>query len=272
MTASCATSRKSSISRLHAIETGTGPLALCLHGITANAYVFEPLMTALAARFRVMSLDQRGHGRSPKPARGYASLDYANDLQDVLTEKALLIGHSLGARNALVAGLRFPGRVAAVVAIDFTPYIEPEVFDALEERVAGGDQNFASMKGIQTYLAGRYPQLPAHAVARRAQYGYKNVDGKWRPLAVPQAMRETCMGLREDLTGVLTNIRVPVLLMRGADSRLVSREAWAKTRALRPDLPAVEIAGADHYVPEERPHEVAAAVREFWDSIARGKA
>src|SRR2546425_6377059 len=194
------------------------------------------------------------------------------DLQVVLNEKALLIGHSLGARNALVAGLRFPGRVAAVVAIDFTPYIEPEVFDALEERVAGGEQNFASMKGIQTYLAGRYPRLPADAVARRAQYGYENVDGKWRPLAVPQAMRETCMGLREDLTDVLKNIRVPVLLMRGVDSRLVSREAWAKTRALRPDLPAVEIAGADHYVPEERPREVAAAGQEFWGSIARRKA
>jgi len=66
MTASCATSRKSTISRLHAIEAGAGPLALCLHGVTANAYVFEPLMTALAARFRVVSLDQRGHGRSPK--------------------------------------------------------------------------------------------------------------------------------------------------------------------------------------------------------------
>src|SRR3989442_1564880 len=155
MTASCAISRKSTISRLHAIEAGAGPLALCLHGITANGYVFEPLMTALAAR---------------------------------------------------------------------------------------------------------------------AQYGYKNVDGKWRPLAAPQAMRETCMGLREDLTEVLKSIRVPVLLMRGADSRLVSREAWAKTRALRPDLPAVEIAGADHYVPEERPREVAAAVQEFWDSIARRKA
>src|SRR5437773_1727632 len=165
MTVSCATSRKSTISRLHAIEAGTGPLALCLHGITANGYVFEPLMTALAARFRVVSLDQRGHGRSPKPARGYASLDYANDLQDVLNEKALLIGHSLGARNALVAGLRFPGRVAAV-----------------------------------------------------------------------------------------------------------ARDAWANTRALRADLPAVEIAGADHYVPEERPHEVAAAVLEFWDSMARRKA
>jgi len=54
---------------------------------------------------------------------------------------------------------------------------------------------------------------------------------------------------------------------RGEDSKLVSRHAWAKTRALRPDIPAQEIAGADHYVPEEQPAAVASAVLDFWDSI-----
>jgi 2-(acetamidomethylene)succinate hydrolase len=80
-------------------------------------------------------------------------------------------------------------------------------------------------------------------------------------------MRETCAGLREDLSETLKQIRVPVLLLRGADSKLVSREAWAKTRELRPDIPAHEISDADHYVHEEQPAAVAAAVLDFWDSI-----
>jgi 2-(acetamidomethylene)succinate hydrolase len=80
-------------------------------------------------------------------------------------------------------------------------------------------------------------------------------------------MRETCKGLRDNLIPVVSTITVPVLLLRGEDSKLVSREAWRKTRALRPDLPAQEIAGADHYVPEEQPAAVAAAVLDFWDSI-----
>ena len=73
-------------------------------------------------------------------------------------------------------------------------------------------------------------------------------------------MRQTCAGLREDLTPFLKNISVPVLLLRGAESKLVSPEAWAKTKVLRPDVPAREIADADHYVPEEQPAAVAAAV------------
>jgi 2-(acetamidomethylene)succinate hydrolase len=221
----------------------------------------------LAARFRITSIDQRGHGRAAKPTSGYAALDYAGDLDNLLSESTLLIGHSLGARNALVAAARYPKKVAAVVAIDFTPYIEPEVFDALDARVSGGNRDFESLQEVASYLKQRYPRLPADAIERRARHGYECVDGVWRALAAPAAMRETCAGLRADLAPALKAIRVPVLLLRGEDSKLVSRAAWDKTRALRPDLPAREIAGADHYVPEEQPAAVAAAVLDFWDSI-----
>ena len=223
----------------------------------------------LAARFRIVSIDQRGHGRAAKPASGYSGEDYAADLGTLLKEKTLLIGHSLGARNALVAGVRYPDKVCAVVAIDFTPYIEPEVFDALGARVAGGDRTFSSLDEIRAYLKQRYPRLPSDAIERRARHGYECVDGNWRALASPTAMRQTCTGLRQDLSPFLEQIRVPVLLLRGAESKLVSPEAWARTLALRPDIPAQEIADADHYVPEEQPAAVAAAVLDFWDSIER---
>jgi 2-(acetamidomethylene)succinate hydrolase len=221
----------------------------------------------LAARFRIVSIDQRGHGRGPKPATGYAAEDYAHDISQMIQEKTLLIGHSLGARNALVAGARYPEKVTAVVAIDFTPFIEREVFDALDERVKRGDRVFSSLEEVRAYLKDRYPRLPADAVERRARHGFECVDGEWRALALPAAMRQTCAGLREDLAPCLRRIGVPVLLIRGADSKLVSREAWTKTKALRPDLPAQEIAGADHYVHEEQPAAVAAAVIDFWEAI-----
>ncbi len=267
MTASFATSARNTTSRLYAIERGRGPLAVCMHGITANAHVFEPLMERLADRFRVISVDQRGHGRSDKPEHGYGGKDYAEDLLPFLKDKALLIGHSLGARNALVAGVRYPERIAAVVAIDFTPFIENQVFDELDARVAGGDRVFSSREEIEAYLAGRYRKLPPEAVTRRAAYGYEAQDGQWRALAAPRAMIETCAGLREDLSATLKAIRVPTLLLRGQESRLVSPDAWSKTRALRPDVRALEIEGADHYVPEEQPEAVAAAVLDFWESL-----
>lgn len=229
--------------------------------------MLEPVAELLAGRFRITCIDQRGHGRAPKPASGYAAEDYARDLDELMSEKTLLIGHSLGARNALAAGARYPEKVAAVVAIDFTPFIEREAFDALDARVEGGARDFASVDEIKSYLSKRYPRLPADAIERRARHGYEYIDGKWLPLAAPAAMRQTCKGLRADLAPALKAIKIPVLLLRGEDSKLVSREAWAKTRALRPDIQAREIAGADHYVPEEQPAAVAAAVLDFWDSI-----
>ena len=260
---------------LHGVAAGSGPLALLGHGITANAYVFLPLMAVLADRFRLVSVDQRGHGRSGKPVRGYEAADFAGDIAGAIRclggGPALLIGHSLGARNALEAGVRFPDLVSAVVAIEFTPYIEPGVFDALDARVDGGDRLFESLESVKGYLADRYPRLPADAVERRARYGYAATDGGWRALADPAAMRQTSRGLRGDLEPALREIRVPTLLVRGADSRLVSPAAWARTKALRPDLPAIEVADADHYAPEEVYGPIAGEIGRFWSSLERGR-
>jgi 2-(acetamidomethylene)succinate hydrolase len=236
-----------------------------MHGITANAHVFEPLMAHLEHRFHLVAVDQRGHGRSHKPASGYGGHDFARDIEDMIGEKALLIGHSLGARNAIVAATLFPQKLHGIVAIDYTPYIEDEVFDALDARVGGGDKPFASLEAVKSYLRARYPKLPEDAVERRARYGYAHKGNEWRPLAAPAAMKETSTRLREDLEKPLTQVSVPALLVRGKESKLVSAAAWEKTKALRPDLPAVEIDDADHYVHEEQPAAVARAVLDFWE-------
>jgi 2-(acetamidomethylene)succinate hydrolase len=256
---------------LHGVAAGSGPLALLGHGITANGYVFLPLMARLADRFALVSFDQRGHGRSGKPPGGYAAQDFAADIAAAVRVlgggPVLLIGHSLGARNALEAGVRYPDLVAGVVAIEFTPFIEPEVFDALAARVGGGDRVFERFESVKAYLADRYPRLPPDAVERRAKYGYVEADGGWRALADAAAMRQTAQGLRADLEPALRAIRVPTLLIRGADSRLVSPAAWAKTKALRPDLPAIEVAGGDHYAPEEVHGPIADEIGRFWGSL-----
>lgn len=255
---------------LSAIACGEGPPALFFHGITANAHVWEPVMTALADRFRCIAFDQRGHGRSGKPATGYAADDFATDIAAIVRHldagPAVVVGHSLGSRNALTAGAHHPELVRAVVGIDFTPFIETAVFDELDARVGGGDRTFPSLDAVRAYLAERYPRLPATAVERRAVHGYLAVPGGFRPLADGAAMAAISRGLREDLAPAVRAIRVPTLLVRGVDSRLVSPAAWARTRALRPDVAAIELADADHYVPEEVPQAVAAAIRSFTSS------
>lgn len=257
---------------LHAVQAGHGPLALFLHGITANAYVFMPVMQALASRFHVVSIDMRGHGRSSKPATGYEADDYANDIAGVIRHfggaPALLVGHALGARDALTAGARGDGSVAAVVSLDFTPFIEPAVFDALEQRVTHGSRQFADTDAIRRALAERYPMMPRAAIERRVEYGYRRADGGWRPLVDPSAVRQTVTGMRRDIAPALAGLTMPTLLVRGSQTRFVSPDAWRRTRALRPDVAMVEIPTADHYVAEVAPARTAEEILHFWDKTA----
>jgi 2-(acetamidomethylene)succinate hydrolase len=253
-------------------ESGEGRPVVFLHGITANARVWDPIVERLGAEHRCVAVDQRGHGRSARPAgEVYAAADYARDIVELIEAlgegAAVVVGHSLGARNALVAGAEHPHRVAAVVAIDYVPFLPESVFDELDRRVGGGaERAFASLDEVRHYLRQRYPRHPEAAIVRRARHGYvRTPDGRFAPRADAAAVRATLRGLRADLAPAVRAIRVPTLLVRGADSALVVPAAWQRTLAQRPDLPSAVVAGADHYVPEVRPVETTDLIAGFLD-------
>ncbi|WP_127523208.1 alpha/beta hydrolase [Mesorhizobium sp. Z1-4] len=255
---------------LNVREMGSGPLMLFFHGITANSATLAPLAVRFSDRFTTVAVDQRGHGLSDKPDSGYEAADFAEDIASLIRTldrgAAVLVGHSLGSRNSVTAAALYPELVRSVVAIDFTPYIEKEVFDALEARVNAGDQLFENTESVCEYLAARYPNIPAPAIRIRAESGYHNVEGGLRPLASPSAMAQTAAGLRADLTQAYRDLRRPALLVRGGESKLVSADALAKTSRLRPDLPVVVVPGADHYVNEVSPDITFQAITNFIDA------
>lgn len=258
-----------------AIEAGEGPVVLFLHGVTANAFVFAPILDALRSEYHVIAIDQRGHGRTgvlgsdPRTDSTWDAESYALDIEAIIAaigQPVVIVGHSLGSRNALVAAARGVPGLLGVIGIDFTPFIEPTVFDLLSERVVAGSAPRSDRRDVVEHLAARYPNLPVNAVERRADFGYIQEGDSWRTLADPEAMAAICRGLREDLTSSLETCAIPLLLVRGAESLLVTVEAWRKTKELRADLPMVTVPGADHYVPEEDPHAIASIVRTFFDT------
>ena len=252
---------------LNVYEAGEGPVAIFLHGITSNGAVWEPVIAALQGGMRCFGVDQRGHGLSDKPESGYGAEDYSRDvlalIETLNAGPAVVVGHSLGARNGVVAATLRPDLIRAVVAIDFTPYIEIEVLDALESRVNAGDRTFVSLEEIEDYLRGRYAMMPPEAIRLRASSAYREIPDGFRPLASPTAMAQTAAGLRENLELAFKTVNRPVLIVRGAVSKLVSAEALEKTRKLRPDLPVLVVDGTDHYVNEEKPDVVSNAILNF---------
>lgn len=257
-------------------EQGAGAVVILLHGTSATLGVWDPVAERLSSGARVVAVDQRGHGRSDKPAAGYRAEDYCADLADLITElgcgPAVVAGHSLGARNALVLAATRPELVAGVVAVDYTPFIPTSVLDELDRRVRGGDRTFAAPTDIAEYLRHRYPRLPEDAIRRRVHYGYGRSGHGFRPLADPNALIQTVAGLRPDFDQHVRTISCPATILRGEHSGIVPAEALAATVRLRPDFRTVTVPGVDHYVPEEDPTVVHDEIVHLLDRLATASA
>lgn len=244
---------------------GAGPAVVLLHGTSANHAVWEPIGDALADRATVIALDQRGHGRSDKPATGYAASDFAADVITVLDAlgiaDAVVAGHSLGGRNAWVAAALHAERVSGAVVVDYTPYVEAPVLDMLDKRVADGFRSFGGLAEIEEYLRSRYPAILPDAIERRARWGYvQGADGRWTARADERAMSLLIEGFRTPWDAEFRAVSATMTHLRGAESRIVSEKAWRQARADRPADRWVVVDDADHYIPEEHPLLVAAEI------------
>jgi pimeloyl-ACP methyl ester carboxylesterase len=118
---------------LHRTTSGAGPVLLMLHGVTRCGADWEPLLPALAEHWKVIALDQRGHGTSPR-AGSYLVTDYIADAVRLVREEAadpiVLFGHSLGAMVAAVVAAELPDRVRGII-------LEDPPFHTMGNRIAG---------------------------------------------------------------------------------------------------------------------------------------
>jgi len=121
---------------------GQGPPLLLIHGFGANAYTWKKLVKYFAAQYTVISLDLKGHGRSPKPLDGGYSLhDQANLITEFIHAKGLhnvtIVGHSFGGAIALLSYIKLKKQgsnaIRALVLIDTIAYRQrlPVLINAL---------------------------------------------------------------------------------------------------------------------------------------------
>jgi pimeloyl-ACP methyl ester carboxylesterase len=118
--------------RLNLATIGDGPPLVLVHGVTRAWQDFSTVIPALAARWRLVAPDLRGHGRSERKPGGYQVVDYVRDIVQLvdrfLDEPAILFGHSLGAMVALAVAAERPGRVRGVI-------LEDPPFETMGERI-----------------------------------------------------------------------------------------------------------------------------------------
>lgn len=108
------------------MSTGHGPTIVCVHGLTANRHDWGPIAPALLdAGYRVVAIEQRGHGDSTAGTAGYGSAQLGRDLavvfEELDIEAAAVVGHSMGAMAIMAFAADNPSafaqRVDAMVLI-----------------------------------------------------------------------------------------------------------------------------------------------------------
>lgn len=105
--------------QLHYIEQGSSQPMILLHGNGESCDYFEHQIPCFSVDYRVIAIDTRGHGQSPRGEKPFTIVQFAEDLHDFMDEKdidkAILLGFSDGGNIAMEFALRHPERVEKLV-------------------------------------------------------------------------------------------------------------------------------------------------------------
>lgn len=249
---------------------GDGTPAVFLHGLSGIADVWHQTVTALGAdRPHCLAIDQRGHGASPHTPGAYTSIDYLGDLLALVERIGApvhLVGHSMGARIAIVAGARHPELFETVTIVDIGPEVWAANIESTTRMLAARPERFAD-------------RTEALAVAGLIvdRLGIGNADGYVRERMLEQAdgsyrWRSPAEALIESVTMQRSRnhwrdwdrLGAPALFVRGGTTNEVRPHIAAEMRRRNPAVRHHELPGIGHNVPLLAPAELAALLRDFW--------
>lgn len=245
----------------HFGDASAPPLVL-LHGAGANARWWDHLAPRLARSFHVVALDFRGHGRSDFPEELLPGA-FRDDLEALLEHlgapDAALVGHSLGAHVALGHAASCPG-TRALVLVDPTRGASASRKRAtrlalsLRPSYASREEaleRFQFLPGPAHVDEALRRSIAEHSVAPQpdGRFGFR-FDPRW--FGVPDRDRPDPRA-----------VRAPVLLLRGAESPLLTAAGAAELAREIPGARLVEIPGAGHHAQLEQPAACLEAIEPF---------
>jgi pimeloyl-ACP methyl ester carboxylesterase len=231
---------------IHCLEWSTEGVPLVLvHGFGNEAHIWDDFAPLVAPHYRVIAIDQRGHGDSAHDAELRYDYEYlVADLEAVTTalgiERFVLVGHSLGGRTSMFFAGKHPERMAGLVIVDSAPEFDVRGTTRIrQEAEARGDGSVGSVAEYQRLLAHNFPAGKPDALARMARHELKprgdgrfvrKIDPKFhagRPQSEAEALAREKQ-VAKDLWAALAKITCPTLVVRGAASDVMSPEVADK--------------------------------------------
>ncbi len=252
----------------------SAPPVVLLHGVTGHARSWDALARDLSADFRVIALDQRGHGDSDRAPDGdYRVATMAGDLTGFVDalglERFALVGHSMGGRVGIAYADGHAARIERICIVDIGPEIHAPGMERIRQMMAGAPERIESEEQAVEFVLRANPRMVEAGLRDRVRHGLKRLpDGgfEWKyDKALRDMMRQGGRRDSIDLWEPLRRIAAPALLVRGAESDILSADVAKRMIDALPDGRLVEIPGAGHTVPADQPEAFACAVRAFLD-------
>lgn len=255
--------------RLHYVEWGdrAAPPLVLLHGMASFARIWDFIVPAFEAEYRVLALDWRGHGDSAwAPAGEYSYQHYISDLHGLISALDLhdvaIVAHSLGAWIALCYAGQAPAKLRAVAAADFRIGFSAEELEQARVQSLRPPREFATPTEIlDRFGASLAPLAAPDAVIRRlGEHAIKQTAaGPW----TFKFDRAALAAAPFDPWRLFSSLRVPILALRGMESPLMSHDAMVRVGQAIPDVRIAELAGAYHHLFLDRPDPFIRAVKSF---------
>lgn len=223
---------------LHYKEQGTGFPLVLLHGNGENCNYFEHQLSFFGEKYRVIAVDTRGHGKSPRGEAPFTIRQFADDLNSFLEEmeipQAIVLGFSDGANTALCFALKYPEKLKALV-------------------LNGGNLNPGGVKAsvqIPIELGYRISGLFTDA-SEKARRNHEML----RLMVKDPALKPEELG----------KIRVPVLVIAGTKDMIKEEH----TRLIAESIPGAELrlVKGDHFIAAKEPGKFNGAVDVFLEEL-----
>lgn len=262
----------SSINNFHyqVIGEKSGSKMVFLHGVMGFGANWKSFANNFVDNFEILVFDQRGHGRSFKPETGFSPLDYANDLKNITESlgwsKIVLIGHSMGGRNAVKFAEICPEKVQALVVVDIGPISDLLAMEHIIEMLECIPTPFSSRDEARNFFDNQFIKKYPNQLIKQFLYAnlYEKSEGFFDWRFDKKAILETLKISRSlDMWNEFKSLQMPTLLIRGEKSSDLSNDLYVQTLAKNSNIEGVVIPQAGHWVHVEAPRDTARAISQF---------